>query len=258
MKHYRGALLGVMAIAFIFISCGRENVIFHVEGKTIILDTVNAPFIDSAAYLLTETYKAALDAEMNQVIGYTSSEMVKDIPQGLLNNFIADLVFEKAKIIYEADDNQSIDFCLLNYGGLRSSLPKGEITLGRVFELMPFDNEFTVITLSGAKTSELFTYLALESNWGMPISGLQMQIKNALPQKVLIQGAPFDPSRNYKIITSDYLAKGGDRMNFFLEPISYESLNFKVRDAIIEYFKEKTSPAKKAESKIDNRITIIE
>lgn len=228
-----------------------------VEGKVILLDTINAPFVDSHIDSVINIYRSDLEEEMNQEIALSAVAMEKGTPQGLLNNFVADLVFEKSRQLYKAEDNKPIDFCLLNYGGLRTSLPQGPVTRSRVFELMPFENEMIVITLSPEKTWELFEYLAA-ANVGMPVSGITLGIKDNTVSDIKIQGEAFDPGKNYKVVTSDYLAGGGDNMNFFLDPVSEEYLGMKIRDAIMLHLEKETREGKMITSELDNRIYIID
>jgi hypothetical protein len=54
----------------------------------------------------------------------------------------------------------------------------------------------------------------------------------------MVQNKPFDKKKNYFVLTSDYLQKGGDQMDFFKNPLKLYALNYKIRDAIIDYLKE--------------------
>lgn len=206
---------------------------------------------------MISAYRSQLDEEMNQVLANSPFAMRKASPEGLLNNFIADLVLEVADDLYKPEDGQEIDFCLLNYGGLRANLPEGPITRARVFEIMPFENEMVVLTLSGDKAYELFEYVA-RSDKGMPISGLKIGARNGSLGHVLIQGKEFDRLRNYKVVTSDYLAEGGDRMRFFLDPLNTEMVGMRIRDAIILFMERETASGKELFSELDGRIYFME
>lgn len=227
-----------------------------ISGHTLLLDSINAPHKDVVQDSIIELYKSSLEEDMNRVLVYSEHVMEKGTPEGRLNNFVADLVLEVGEEMYQPDDNRSIDFCLLNYGGLRVPLPEGEITYSRVYELLPFENEMVVITLSGQKTLDLFQYLA-ESSVGMPVSGVKLVIANNQPQTIIIRGQEFDITRSYKILTSDYLAGGGDSMNFFFQPINYELLGMRVRDAIIHYMEEKHKEGKTIQANLDRRIEVV-
>jgi 2',3'-cyclic-nucleotide 2'-phosphodiesterase (5'-nucleotidase family) len=245
--------LNLLISVFLFLgSCNFPQTEKAVEGNLILLDSISAPK-DIQFDSIIHIYRASLQQEMNQVMAYSYMAMTKGSPEGYLNNFVADLVFEKGKKLYSPGDGQGIDFCLLNYGGLRAGLPQGAITRSRVFELMPFENEMVVVTLSPEKTWELFGYLA-ESRVGMPVSGLKLGIRDQDVAEIKIQGKDFDPTREYKVLTSDYLAQGGDNMTFFLEPRDSEILGMRVRDAILKHMEGKHEQGQKIKSKLDGRI----
>ena len=81
-----------------------------------------------------------------------------------------------------------------------------------------------------------------------------MVIKIDSPYKILINKEVLDSTRTYKILSSDYLAHGGDDMTFFLDPIKYENVGIKLRDAIIKYFEEEEKKGRSINSKIEGRI----
>jgi len=238
-------------------ACGHKDLPREVTGELILLDSVNVPVPDPAIESSLKFYREEFAREMNHVVAFSPFAMRRASPEGLLNNFVADLVSEVANELYEPGDGQDIDFCLLNYGGLRANLPAGEITRSNVFELMPFENEMVVLTLSGEKAYELFEYLA-GSDRGMPISGLKVGIRNGELVNVLINGKAFDPDRNYKVVTSDYLAEGGDRMRFFLDPINTEVLGMRIRDAIMMYMERETASGKELHAELDGRIYVMD
>lgn len=202
---------------------------------------------------LIKPYKTKLDDEMNEVLVMSVEEFPKERGKAetKLGNLVADLSLEVANKLYKPSDNDSIDFCLLNIGGLRTSLPKGEITRGKVFELMPFDNELVVVTVSEEKYNEAIEYL--KASGGQPISGLA--IHTEFDYTEVIQYWNNHKDNNVKILTSDYLANGGDKMNFFLNPIKTEPIGIKLRDAILQYCKDEQKKGNQLTSKLDGRIT---
>ncbi len=256
-KYLKYLLSFLQILAFVLlISCEstKESEI-TVEGYLIELDTLINK--DKKFDSIIGIYRHDLERELNEVIAYSEHVMERGTPEGLLNNFVADLVYNIGKELYDPDDENQINFCLLNYGGLRTSLPAGPITKANVFELLPFENELIVITLSGEKTWELFKYLA-ESEYGMPISGAKLGIANNKPKEVLINDEVFDRTKEYKVLTSDYLAEGGDNMDFFIQPLDSELIGMRVRDAIILHMKRINEQGKKISSRLDSRIYYID
>ena len=122
---------------------------------------------------------------------------------------------------------------------------------------MPFENQVEVITLTGESTLALFNYLARVG--GHPVSGLTMEmVKNDLdetiPGEILINGQPFDETQTYKVVTSDYLANGGDKMSFFQNPLNREAIGVKLRDAIMEYVIAEQEAGRTLSAQLEGRI----
>jgi 2',3'-cyclic-nucleotide 2'-phosphodiesterase (5'-nucleotidase family) len=237
-----------------FSSCRSNSGLQYSKTQrgVISIDSVVITKPDSLSLEIIKPYKAELDKKINEILAYSERSLSKQQPEGLLNNFVADLVLKKSADYYKSIETAKIDICLLNYGGLRNPLPKGAITIGNVYELMPFENMVSVLTISGRNTEKLFNYVASKN--GMPISGAKVGINNGKPVDILINNSPIDTSRSYRIATSDYLADGGDNMDFFLSPIKKTSLGVKLRDMIVEYLKEETAQGRTINVRLDKRI----
>jgi len=205
-------------------------------------------------------YRIELDLKMNEVINTSLINMEVGSPEGLLGNFVCDLTYTKAKEI----SAKPVDFCLLNNGGLRTPLPKGEITRGKIFELMPFENEIVIVELAGKNMLDLIEYIRAKSaitnsrKAGVPVSGLRMIINDDKTPDVTIANFAFDPNKNYRVATSDYLANGGDHMDFFLNPISIENTGMKLRDAILAHIINLNHEKTELNAKLDGRIYYAE
>lgn len=235
------------------IGCYPYAKIKSVETKTIPFDsTYSQAEEDAEINALVQPYKVKKDSVMHAELAISDVAMVKGLPEGLLGNFVADLSLRQAQKYYHPKDGKTVDLCLLNNGGLRTSLPKGTITREKAFELMPFDNMMVIVTLSGEQTKALFDYLA--KTGGMPMSGASLGIKDSTASIIEVAGKPFDINQTYKVATSDYLANGGDKMSFFKNPIQTESLGVLLRDAIIEYMVEESKKGRTLSAKLDGRI----
>ena len=210
--------------------------------------------MDSSILQSVLPYKTKLDAEVNILIGKSVQAISKNQPEGLLGNFAADLSLEESKKHYYPEDNKNIDFCFLNNGGLRAALPAGEITKRNIFEVMPFENELIVLSLTGSDVKQLLNYIVSKN--GIPIGGLRMKIKNKEAVEVMINNSPFDSTKIYKVVTSDYLANGGDNLFFLAQAKKREYINLKIRDAMIEHIQQLTKDGKLIDPKLDGRITI--
>ncbi len=223
----------VCLLAFQLYSCKPASNVSKVETSSYIVTTTDSIPADSAITEKIKPYSEKINADMGVVLAQSAQVLEKGIPESTLGNFVSDLCFELAKREYKSPTNQKIDFAFFNNGGLRKSLPKGVITKGDVFELMPFENELVILTLNGADIKKLVNFMA--SKGGAPVSGLRFTIKNNEAVNITIGNVPFDTTKNYTVLTSDYLANGGDNYTFLSEALNRETTGIKIRDAIMQH-----------------------
>jgi 2',3'-cyclic-nucleotide 2'-phosphodiesterase (5'-nucleotidase family) len=248
-------MLGKLKISLLFlaacgmVSCHTHQVLVKTSRTEYHIDSHLAE--DSAVIKEYQPYKKQMDAQMNGVIGQCEQELTKsyDLPETLLGNFFSDAVLTECKKI-----DPAIDFALATTkGGLRNNIAKGDIHLSNVFELMPFENETVLLTLKGADVQLMLQSIA--NAGGEPVAGIKMDIKNQKAVNVLINGQPFDPAKTYRVLTSDYIAGGGDHIGGLQNPAEKKVLGLKIRDALIAYIKEQAAAGKKINAQLDGRIT---
>ena len=237
-------------LIFSFVSCKTNTFLSSIEETSIKIEeeTITS---DEDINALIAPYKKELDATMNEVIGQAAQTMPKGRPESLLGNWSADVILKKAKDYYE----QPIDFAFTNDGGLRiPALNEGDITLGKIFELMPFDNVLVVMELDYSTLMELFDFFAKKSeHLSHPV---KLTVRKGELQSATLNGKPFDKSRIYKVATTDYLANGGGDLKF-LKDKTRINLQKLMRDALIEFVKEETKANRAINSKLEGRITIL-
>jgi 5'-nucleotidase len=184
-------------------------------------------------------FKESVDKEMNTVLSYTPHNLVRTDGEleSSLGNLMADLCYLKGNAIFNSRTGKNIDFAMFNYGGIRAGITQGNITTQNAFNLMPFENSLVVLELSSKKIEELVYYLITE-NKAHPLSKQFNLVITKDGYNLKINNKPFDKNKTYFVLTSDYLQTGGDNMNFFKNSISSYNLDYKIRNTIIDYFKE--------------------
>lgn len=185
---------------------------------------------------------------MKEVIGELSVDMkrLKTEPETLLGNFASDLSLLYVNMSLDSlEQDTHADMAILNFGGLRTSWAKGPITREMVFELMPFENNLVVIEMDSSDMMTMANYLA--KSGGQPVSNLTLEIKEGKPNRLFINNLELS-NRTYRVVTSDYLANGGDSMDFFVgkKQIPY----IKLRDAIMWYVEYKKNIHTQLEKRI--------
>ncbi|MBC7524557.1 MAG: 5'-nucleotidase C-terminal domain-containing protein [Flavobacterium sp.] len=223
---------------FSLVSCSHQNYsVSKIEGKRItITDKLNNV---SEIEAFIKPYKDRIDKDLNVILVYNPEILDKNGTwQTPIGDFLSDITLEKSSPVFESRENKKIDICLLNFGGIRTIIPKGNITARNAFEVMPFENSAVVIGLKGEQIQEIASYIISEKK-PHPLSGMTFKIdKNNFAKEIMIQGKPIENSKIYYLVTSDYLANGGDNMTFFKKGISRIDLDYKLRNIMIDYFKD--------------------
>ncbi|WP_207435661.1 5'-nucleotidase C-terminal domain-containing protein [Sabulibacter ruber] len=206
---------------------------------------------DPTAESTITPYRTRVDQTMNQVIGQAPVALEKGGPESILGNFVADLTRTQTMAAY----GKPIDMGGMTEGGLRNPIDQGPVTVGDVFELMPFENEMLVLTLSGATVQEMFDFAARTKI--LTVANTTYTIRDNKPENITIGGKPFDPSKTYTLAISDYLANGGDNMGFLKNALKTEKVGLLARDAIMNEIKQLTAQGKPVTAQRDGRVKVI-
>ena len=226
----------------------KQYVIKSVKGYLVEMNSRFDSIADPAMVSFVESYKAKSDAEMNEIIGEAAQPLLKSGPQNLLANFTADAMQE-----YATGLRGTVDFAVINSGGLRTTLNQGAITVGNLYEIYAFENELVLLDLPGKAVKELFDFFVQKRMEGFS-KNIRLTIKNKLLESLIIRGKPLDENTIYRIVTVDYLAEGNDGMEALQQATQYDDLNITLRDMMIEYIKKLTSENKKIDAQPDDRI----
>lgn len=249
--------IALLACASNLISCHTDYEVIQVVSTR---HEINASLDAEPHALATEyltTYKERVREMQAPVLGESTQFMEAKRPESLLSNLAADIIREAA-LKY---GGSPADVGIMNMGGLRSTLPKGEITVGDVYKIFPFENKLFTLTLTGEQLLELFNRFTQVGGQG--ISGAEIIIGKANGQTYLAEatvgGKPIQKDKTYRIATIDYLAEGNDGMSTLgngTERQLFDTLT--LRQVVMEYIADQTKAGKKIESRLDGRIQIIE
>jgi 2',3'-cyclic-nucleotide 2'-phosphodiesterase (5'-nucleotidase family) len=203
--------------------------------------------VDSSLIKMLQPYADSISRIMNTVIGFSIRGLSKRQPESTLGNFMADCM----RWMAEKKFNRKVDVAFVNYGGIRSYLPKGDITIGELYELMPFDNLIVLQEVKGSVLKQFLDKMAARDGW--PVSGLTMGIKNKEAVNVVIGDKRFSENTTYWVANSDYIAGGGDDCTM-LRGIPQVNSNYLFRDALIEYVLYLTKGGNSIDGVTENRI----
>lgn len=241
----------VLSLFFLLQSCNPK---FQSQKAEFVDYRINPERATDASVLsLVKPYGDSMSETMNRVIGYNEFNLEKKQPEGGLGNFMADAFLTMAAEKFK----EPVDAAMVNYGGVRlTQLPAGNITVGKMYELMPFDNLLVIQKLKGEIVEKFLDRIASSGGW--PISGITFQIKD-LPAgqagkkavNINVGGKPFNINNTYTIANSDFVINGGDSDNI-LKGIPFQNIGYNMREALIEYVTKMKTISVKEEKRISN------
>lgn len=238
----------VVMLVCLLAACTAKKHAVKLEYKDYEINKTYVP--DTGVQQLLLPYRDSVNRAMGKTIGFTTKSLAKKMPESELGNFMADCM----RVMASRRFNKTVDAGFVNYYGIRADLPEGNLVLGNIYMLMPFDNLIVLQQVKGNVLREFLNLVASKGGW--PVSGIQMQIKNKQAAGILVGSKPLDDNATYTIANSDYVANGGDEAQM-LKPIPQETKGYLYRDALIEYIQELTRAGKPVSAVLENRVTYV-
>jgi len=252
MNRHFSKLLLITSVVIAF-SCKPNLILKEVKTKNLTVAENVSP-LDIQIVLQYLPYKNILEKDMQRVISFSEKEMVKGKPESGLTNLLAALVLDEAQkeaVRMNLQIEPVVSF--FNYGGIRTWLPKGEITVGKIFELMPFENEMVFIQLTGEQLQQFYDIVAAKG--GDSVGGVRFVISNGKAKNIMIADISINSTEKYWMVTNDYSANGGDDLQVFTQRSELISTGKKIRDVIISNFEERKINGENLVENLDGRIT---
>lgn len=206
---------------------GELNVTFDDDGK--IIEAVGQPILMDTAVAEDEATKARiaelavpLDEIRNEVVAYTDQPIggdrefcrAKVCEMGVL---IADAMLERVK-------GQGIVVAIQNGGGIRASIDAGDVTMGEVLTVLPFQNTLSTFFVSGETLVAALENGVSQVEEGAgrfpQVAGISFTVDlgaepGARVSDVKVGGEPIDPAKSYGVVSNNYVRNGGDGYAMF-------------------------------------------
>lgn len=174
---------------------------------------------------IVDRYNATVAPVMARVLGATSGAYLREEPS--MGNFVADVMKTAA----------GTQLAFTNSGGLRADLDSGTVTLGEIYEIMPFDNALVTCTLTGAQVKHVLD----EQPTKIFFAGMRATYDDARPAGVraihliLDDGTPIDSVASYTVVTNDFMWQGGDGFTTFAQGANVVQTGKLIRDAMVNF-----------------------
>jgi 2',3'-cyclic-nucleotide 2'-phosphodiesterase (5'-nucleotidase family) len=219
--------------------------------------------IDSNSFYFLKPFSDSLNSVLNVKLAFTDSNL-NTVRQGKINQriqieknanlgrILSDyLLKEGSKYTFNAM-GFPCHIALINHGGIRSSIPKGDVTNKSMYEIMPFENEMVILEINGQQMDSLLSFLSAKNI--AAVSGLTLEVKGNNYTKATIAGLPFDSKKSYWIVANDYVQKGGYFFNMLKYPKQIIRTGIKLRTIFYDGFKSEFIENQKINPRLTPRI----
>lgn len=230
-----GKFLGELEVAF-----DQDGNLKEANGEPILLDasvSEHPATVERVAILAKP-----LDEIRNKVVAQAAKEIIgaKDrcrAGECEMGNLIADAMLERVK-------SQGIQVAIQNGGGIRASIDAGEVTMGEILTVLPFQNTLSTFEVSGAVLLDALENGASKIEEGAgrfpQVAGISFSVdKNAAPgsriSNVTIGGKALDPSVTYGVVSNNYVRNGGDGYVMFKTASNAYDFGPDLADVVAEY-----------------------
>lgn len=225
-----------------------------VERTRILVDKKWDAQPDAEAAKFIAPYQHKVDSIMGPVVGSVAHDMTRHRPESELSNLLSDILVWGGRQF-----NEQPVFSVYNMGGIRADFAKGDINVGDVSEVAPFENKICFLTLTGEKVLELFQQIAHRGGEGVSHAVRMVITRDGKLKGVTLNGESVDPAKSYRIATLDYLAEGNDQLVAFksgTDVVAPKSKENNVRYIIMDYFREMKAQGKVVESRVEGRCVV--
>ncbi|MBM7635097.1 5'-nucleotidase C-terminal domain-containing protein [Geomicrobium sediminis] len=231
----------------------ENNEVTEVDGTLIPvadLDTMNE---DVQAVI--DHYNSEMDEVLGEVIGYSENGLSRDgrfQQDAPLGNFWTDAMREWAEA----------DVAFTNNGGIRDSIPSGDVTLNEIYTIEPFANEIMTIEMTGEAIRNVLEYSYSRDGRNqidLQVSGMEYEILTGMTGQLsdvnmTINGSPLEDEETYTVAVADYIGTGGSGYEFEGEVLQ-ETVGF-MTDAMTDWARMMTDQGETLDYASGERISI--
>ena len=185
------------------------------------------------------------------VIAYSEDEMsANKIYESALSNWFVEIVMDKVSQL----SGKKVDVGICNMGGIRASMPKGDVMLDDIKSMFPFKNYIVYLELPGSELKAIFTKMA--ANRFEAVAGAQLEVENKQLVSAKIGGEDIVDDKLYGVATISFLLRGGDGLTLAENASNMQEFDIAIVDAVLEHVAALTAEGKSIKGS-DARYVVI-
>ena len=227
--------LFLVSIILLSVSC-RQPQSYSISAFHLLLQVTDSIIPDKDLEEFIRPYNDSLTSYLNRKIGVNEIELKSFKPDSPLSGLIADIMLEKGRELLLSVNESEYNLpsiAIINTGGVRAALKKGDVTIKNIYEILPFENVLVALLMTGEDMEDLFKHLARSHGDGL--SGATCDFTTSGMENIMVNGEKFSKDKQYWVFAPDYLAAGGNRYVVFSKALKQIESDLKLREIVIEY-----------------------
>ena len=144
-------------------------------------------------------------AHLKEILATCPEGMEKHRPESPLSNWSVDALMLGVQTV----TGRKVDVGILNMGGIRIDMPRGNVLLDDIVSMYPFKNRLCHLTLTGGDLRYIFDFMAQRGE-AECVGGARFVMKDGKACGITVGGEPLSDDALYGVATIDFLLDGGD------------------------------------------------
>ena len=189
-------------------------------------------------------------ASVKKVIAHSEENMHNTLKESRLSNWFVEIIMDKVS----AAAGKKVDVGICNMGGIRASMPKGDVMLDDIKSMFPFKNYIVYLELPGSELKAVFSKMA--ATRFEAVAGVQLEVENNQLVSAKIGGEDIVDDKLYGVATISFLLRGGDGYTLAEHASNMQELQILIVDAVLEHINALTAEGKSIKGS-DARYVVI-
>ena len=189
-------------------------------------------------------------SSVKKVIAHSEENMHNTGKESRLSNWFVEIIMDKVA----SQAGKKVDVGICNMGGIRASMPKGDVMLDDIKSMFPFKNYIVYLELPGSELKAVFSKMA--ATRFEAVAGVQLVVENKQIVSAKIGGEDIVDDKLYGVATISFLLRGGDGYAFAEHASNLQEFEILIVDAVLEHVYALTAEGKSIKGS-DARYVVI-
>ena len=189
-------------------------------------------------------------AKVKEVVGYSPEALGKGYPESKLSNWAIDIIMDQVRKV----SGKTIHMGILNFGGIRANMPKGDVILDDMQSMFPFRNQIVYLEIKGSEIRKILEKMA--AGRFQVLGGVRIVAEGGQLVSAEVGGAPLEDEKIYGVATISFLLNGGDGLSLEDSALSVQNYDVDIIEAIMNHVYAEKEAGRPLTAELDGRVIV--